>query len=1277
MAQSVSFNINLKVNGQDSVRTVSVDMEELRRAINGTRTSAEKTTAALIGFNQSVDAIRNVSGMVQQVAGVLNSLTEESRTFSGAMAAANTMAGKSGEEFGRLKDQVSELSKTIPIARDQLANGLYQVISNGVPENNWISYLEQSAKASVGGIANLEEVVKVTSTVIKNYGLSWDEAGTIQDKIQLTAKNGVTSFEQMAQALPRVTANAATLGVSVDELMATFATLTGVSGNTAEVSTQLAAIFTALVKPSSEAGEMAQQMGIQFDAAAVKAAGGMQNFIQSLDQDVKKYAASSGMLEQEIYGKLFGSAESLRALIPLTGELADKFSENVEAMEGSTGTIDDAFDIMGSTGSAKLQMLNNKLGEYSDMLQSSVGNVLPYINFASQVTMSTAAALQLVMTLKSLNVGTKLASMAMAAFGPIIQVCRASMTGATVSAQTLRLAIRSLYITTGVGIAVAALTEALNYFCNSADEASDKADQMKESEDAYQHAAAETKASIDEEIRKLKDLIDTKKDTTEEIKHLNSAYGTVFGSHKTAAEWYDVLTKKSQIYVKQIGYEAQAKLLASKLAEKEIKLEDNYAKRRDLWANGGAVKTSKRTVTDRAHGDTYEVVTQSDTDEYSALKDEARGLIPEIEELKRQLGIAQNKMAECAKEMQNVVGGGGTKTIEVAKMDYSQVTDAIKETETKLEHTTDESTISQLKSYEQQLQARKKALEKQTGIGSYTKTTKAKPEPKYYKDPKNEHELSKNISYYEGKLNGQDTAEQRQLVKNIQLWKQKRAEIELAKKAALVPAELNTIEDVNAKLDYLKAKRDVSKQDELPEIDKEISKAELRGLEIQRPKAIDANSTEEEINREIAYQQKLKTTSAGATDAIDKEIQRLERLKDTRTELQIMQDELQAAQEGFDNAVTVEAKVEAQAKVDEIQAKIDEATNGRLTIKAEAEPTYVVQGSMADKRQSYSNAQTRANRIQQDFEIGLIGKDEALRQIDELNKEVESLGAGLKPLKIEVDTKRFEKAMGTIKDAWGGVQNIGSGIENITDALDGDANAWEAISGVISGFISIAEGIQSIVAVVQLLTTATHAHTAAKAAEAAAAGASTAATAADATGKGVDAAATVPVVAANKLATASFLELASASYFAAHAYIPFAGFGIAAGFVTSAVAMTEAIGALAFATGGIVPGTSRSGDKVIARVNSGEMILNAQQQARLFAIANGAAVYGEAIGIGGEWRNGLKPQEVKAQLASLQRLAIEGQTGTEQNIKLRVRGRDLIQASGNELRSTRKRSNLR
>lgn len=57
---------------------------------------------------------------------------------------------------------------------------------------------------------------------------------------------------------------------------------------------------------------------------------------------------------------------------------------------------------------------------------------------------------------------------------------------------------------------------------------------------------------------------------------------------------------------------------------------------------------------------------------------------------------------------------------------------------------------------------------------------------------------------------------------------------------------------------------------------------------------------------------------------------------------------------------------------------------------------------------------------------------------------------------------------------------------------------------------------------------------------------------------------------------------------------------IGAGIMAAVLAFADG-----FATGGIVPGNSFSGDNVLARVNSGEMILNSAQQARLFDIADG------------------------------------------------------------------------
>ena len=61
----------------------------------------------------------------------------------------------------------------------------------------------------------------------------------------------------------------------------------------------------------------------------------------------------------------------------------------------------------------------------------------------------------------------------------------------------------------------------------------------------------------------------------------------------------------------------------------------------------------------------------------------------------------------------------------------------------------------------------------------------------------------------------------------------------------------------------------------------------------------------------------------------------------------------------------------------------------------------------------------------------------------------------------------------------------------------------------------------------------------------------------------------------------------------------------AATIVSAILAAMSRIQVQKFANGGIVGGSSFTGDRVSAQVNSGEMILNKTQQANLFKLANG------------------------------------------------------------------------
>lgn len=94
-------------------------------------------------------------------------------------------------------------------------------------------------------------------------------------------------------------------------------------------------------------------------------------------------------------------------------------------------------------------------------------------------------------------------------------------------------------------------------------------------------------------------------------------------------------------------------------------------------------------------------------------------------------------------------------------------------------------------------------------------------------------------------------------------------------------------------------------------------------------------------------------------------------------------------------------------------------------------------------------------------------------------------------------------------------------------------------------------------------------------------------------------AAAIPAI--QTLITAKTAE-AGASAAASAAQIPFVGWLMASAAVASVLASLSSLPK--FADGGIVGGGSYSGDNILARVNSGEMILNQGQQSNLFRMLN-------------------------------------------------------------------------
>lgn len=224
-------------------------------------------------------------------------------------------------------------------------------------------------------------------------------------------------------------------------------------------------------------------------------------------------------------------------------------------------------------------------------------------------------------------------------------------------------------------------------------------------------------------------------------------------------------------------------------------------------------------------------------------------------------------------------------------------------------------------------------------------------------------------------------------------------------------------------------------------------------------------------------------------------------------------------------------------------------------------------------------------------------------------KETKTLDQAIKVATIQSDLKKYQEA---IKDqSFAGLKSVAQSARHLKSAFselqkafdpDAQASAWERFFAV---FDSATQGIDTILSLVKMIEGLTQARQVAAAAEQALTAQQVAGrtlvTTTEATSTATELGLTTARIAATQAETSADTVGAAAKAAKAHAGIPFVGVALAAVAVGGLIALisSSAKKIPKFANGGIVPGGDGSGDRVLARVNPGELILNKAQQGRL------------------------------------------------------------------------------
>ena len=283
------------------------------------------------------------------------------------LANVSTLVDTSKINMTAMKEELLKLPAILG-SSTELTKGLYQAISGGVEPAKAVQFVAESAKAAKAGLSDVFTAVDAGTTIMNAYGQSAEGITGINDRLFTAVKAGKTTYGELASSIGKVATIAAQAGVSQEELFAALATTTKAGINTSESVTNMKAAFSNIFKPQSKATDMAEELGIEFSATALKAKG-LVGFLEEIG------TKTGGSVEK--MAQLFGSVQAVSSIMSLTTAGKKDFLSIFEDMKKSSGVTAEAFTKQSATLDSGIDRMKNSMEKISQLVGEKIA---PAIN---------------------------------------------------------------------------------------------------------------------------------------------------------------------------------------------------------------------------------------------------------------------------------------------------------------------------------------------------------------------------------------------------------------------------------------------------------------------------------------------------------------------------------------------------------------------------------------------------------------------------------------------------------------------------------------------------------------------------------------------------------------------------------------------------------------------------------------------------------------------------------------------------------------------------------
>jgi len=415
---------------------IRADSSQVRTAtgdLTGMAGASGKVTGALRALAPALAGILSVRA--------LGKMADEARQFGAAMGEVSTLLDDL-DQLPRIEREAKKLTAAFGGTPTAQAKGFYQAISAGAANaEEATAILTQANKLAVGGVTDIGTAVDGLTSIVNAFGLEADQAGSVSDALFVAMRAGKTTVGELSSSVGKLAPIASSVGLSMEEMLGAVSALTTQGISTSESVNGLKAALANVLKPTKEAADEAERLGLNFGLAALQE----QGFTGFMDSVVEKSGGSKESLVQ-----LFGSVEALNTIFALTGGGAEAFADIMVDMGEKAGQTEIAlsrvreqFDQQFSELTGKISVSREEVGELLIALAS------PLVGAANdnyqEITDTFGNLLTIVETLAAalitgLAVGFVAAQVEMLKY----QAALARMAGVSVTAATATAAVTSV-----------------------------------------------------------------------------------------------------------------------------------------------------------------------------------------------------------------------------------------------------------------------------------------------------------------------------------------------------------------------------------------------------------------------------------------------------------------------------------------------------------------------------------------------------------------------------------------------------------------------------------------------------------------------------------------------------------------------------------------------------------------------------------------------------------------------------------------------------------------